>query len=134
MLIIISCSGVTINVKAPSGLPASLSFITNQTLPTKNHVQYQCDKRFNSHLRDTCCLLHSFLTDVSVWYRFILPERLQTLSVKLLNPQRWNDPKSQVSFCIYSFFSVWVRQLQAPLASWLESILNWVKLNQVKMV
>lgn len=64
MLIIISCSGVTINVKAPSGLPASLSFITNQTLPTKNHVQYQCDKRFNSHLRDTCCLLHSFLTDV----------------------------------------------------------------------
>lgn len=47
----------------------------------------------------------------------ILPDRLQMCSVKLLNPQRWNDPKSQVSFCIRIILSVWVRQLQAPMKS-----------------
>lgn len=84
------------------------------------NVKNHSNSTFRTYV--ACCTLSQIylLTDVSVWSRFIvsvLPDRLQMFSVILLNPQRWNDPKSQVTFCIHIILAVWVRQLQAPMKS-----------------
>lgn len=109
---------------------------TNVILITPLRISVLFKTNVQHHSQNTCCLLHSLID--TYWQTSlsgpglssdasILPDRLQTLSAKLLNPQRWNDPRSQVSVCIRVFLSASVATSSTA------GFLTWVNIKSSQM-